>query len=34
VPLMCDICKSSVYWNREEDKYPCEICELEDTDIA
>jgi hypothetical protein len=34
MPLMCDICKGSVSWNKEEDTYPCEICKLEDTEIA
>jgi hypothetical protein len=34
MPLMCDICKGSVSWNKEDDTYPCYICEVEDTDIA
>ena len=34
MPLMCDVCKSSVSWNKEDDSYPCNICEVEDTIIA
>ena len=34
MPLMCSVCKSSIHWNKEEDKYPCYVCEVEDTEVA
>lgn len=34
MPLMCSECKSSIYWDAETDTYPCEVCEVEDTEVA
>ena len=34
MPLMCEVCKSSIYWDKEKDTYPCEVCDTDDTQPA